>query len=61
MLVSPDYIKYFMIFPFASEHTIVFVLLQNNNQEYEQTIAFFSRVFRDNELKYKIMENNLML
>jgi hypothetical protein len=45
-----------MIFSFASEDTIVVVLLQINDQGYEQPISFFSKTLRDSELKYDIME-----
>jgi hypothetical protein len=45
-----------MIFSFASENTIVVVLLQRNEQGYEQPISFFRKTLRDSELKYDIME-----
>ena len=35
VLISPDFKKDFIIFSFASEHTIVAVLLQKNDQGYE--------------------------
>jgi hypothetical protein len=47
-----------MIFSFASEDTIVDVLLQRNNQGYEQPISFFSKTLKDSELKYDIMEKH---
>ena len=53
---SPYFSKYFLIFSYASDHTIVGVLLQRNNQNAEQPIAFFSKVLRDGELKYDIMK-----
>ena len=56
MLVSPDYLKDFLIFSFASEHTIVAVLLQKNEEGLEQPIAFFNKSLRDAELKYDIIE-----
>ena len=56
VLVSPYFSKYFLIFFYASNHTIVGVLLHKNNQNVEQPIAFFSKVLRDGELKYDIME-----
>ena len=43
VLVSLDYTKDFMIFSFASEDTIVGVLLQKNFEGFEQPIAFMSR------------------
>lgn len=45
------------MFSFASEHTVAVVLLQKNDQGYEQPIAFFSKALRDAPLKYNIMEN----
>jgi hypothetical protein len=38
VLISPNYSKEFMIFSFASENTIVVVLLQRNEQGYEQEL-----------------------
>jgi hypothetical protein len=45
-----------MIFSFASENTIVVVLLQRNEQGYEKPISFFRKTLRDSELKYDIIE-----
>ena len=56
VLASPDYLKEFLIFSFASEHTITAVLLQNNEEGFEQPIAFFSKILRDAELRYDILE-----
>jgi hypothetical protein len=56
VLASPDYLKEFLIFSFPSEHTIAAVLLQKNEEGFEQPIAFFSKSLRDTELKYDIME-----
>jgi hypothetical protein len=56
VLISPDFTKDFYLFSFASEHTIAAVLLQKNNEGYEQPIAFFSKALRDAALNYKIME-----
>ena len=50
VLAGPDYKKPFMIFSFASPHTIAGVLLQKNEEGYEQPIAFFSQVLYDAEL-----------
>ena len=43
VLISPDYSKEFQIFSFASEDTIVGVLLQKNKEGQEQPIAFMIR------------------
>ena len=56
ILVSPYFSKDFLIFSYASKHTVARVLLQKNDQNVEQPIAFFNRVLRDGELKYDIME-----
>jgi len=60
VLISLDFNKDFIIFSFALEHTIVVVLLQKNNQGYEQLIAFFSKSLRDATLKYNIMEKQAL-
>ena len=56
VLISPDFSKYFLFFPFSSEHTVAVVLLQKNLEGQEHPIAFFSRALRDAPLKYNIME-----
>ena len=56
MLVSPDFNKYFLIFSYALEHTVAAILLQKNDQGEEHPIDFFSKILRDGELKYDIME-----
>ena len=43
VLVSPDFIKEFLTFSFASEDTLAVVLLQKNNDRLEQPIAFSAR------------------
>jgi hypothetical protein len=56
VLTSPDYLKDFLIFSFASQHTIAAVLLKKDDEGFECPIAFFSKSLRDVELKYDIME-----
>ena len=56
VLISPKFDRDFIIFSFALEHTIVAVLLQKNDEGYEQHFAFFSKALRDAPLKYNIME-----
>lgn len=56
ILVSPYYLKPFFIFSFPSPHTIVVVLLQKYDEGSEKSIAFFSQVLQDAELKYNILE-----
>eukprot|EP00253_Pinus_taeda_P009505 PITA_09505 len=57
VLTSPQFDKDFIIFSFSSEHSIVVVLLQKDDQGNEKPIAFFSRTLRDVPLKYQMMEN----
>jgi hypothetical protein len=56
VLISPNYEKDFQIFSFASEDTIVGVLLQKNDQGHDQPIAYMSRALQDSELKYPMFE-----
>ena len=56
VLTSPQFDKDFIIFSFASDHTMAAVLLQKDDQGNEKPIAFFSRALRDAPLKYQIME-----
>ena len=56
VLVILYFFKYFIIFYFASEHTIDGVLLQKNEPNVEQPISFFSKTLGDSELNYNILE-----
>jgi hypothetical protein len=56
VLINPNFTEDFYLFSFASQHTIATVLLQKNNEGYEQPISFFSKPLRDVALNYKIME-----
>eukprot|EP00253_Pinus_taeda_P030496 PITA_30496 len=55
VLTSPQFDRDFIIFSFASEHTIAVVLLQKDDQGNEKPISFFSRALRDAPLKFQIM------
>jgi hypothetical protein len=57
VLASPDYTKEFLIFSFTSEHIVGAILLQKNEKGFEQPISFFSKILRDAELIYDILEN----
>eukprot|EP00253_Pinus_taeda_P015248 PITA_15248 len=56
VLTNPQFDREFIIFSFASQHTIAAVLLQKDDQGNEKPIAFFSKALRDALLKYQIME-----
>ena len=55
-LISPDYSKEFHLFSFASNDTIAAVLLQQDEEGSEHTVAFFSKNLRDVGLRYDIIE-----
>eukprot|EP00253_Pinus_taeda_P021306 PITA_21306 len=59
ILISPDYTQDFILFSFASEHTLAAVLMQKR-EGVEKPIAFFSRIIRDGALKYNIIENQAL-
>jgi hypothetical protein len=56
VLISPNFSKVFYIFSFASSDTIIAVLLEKNVDDQEQSVAFFSKVLRDAEVKYELLE-----
>jgi len=56
VLINPDSTKDFIIFSFASKHTIATMPLQKNNEGHEHAIACFSKSLRDASLKCNIME-----
>eukprot|EP00253_Pinus_taeda_P007374 PITA_07374 len=58
VLTSPKFDRDFIIFSFASEHTIVVVLLQKDDQGNEKPISFFSRALRDAPLKFSFGYTN---
>jgi hypothetical protein len=59
VLVNPDYNKYFQIFSFSSEDTIVGVLPQKHDQGHEQSIAYLSRALQNSELKYPMFKKQV--
>ena len=59
MLASTDFTKDFLLFSFASEHTIARVLLQKDEQDFEKPIAYFIWTLCDTPLRYGIMEKQV--
>lgn len=57
ILISPYFSKPFLIFSFASCHTVATILLQKNKDGCEQPIAYFSKSLSPTEVKYEINEN----
>lgn len=60
ILISLDYTSDLFIFSFASEHTLVVVLMQKKDKKNEQPIAFFSHTIRDGTLRYNIIEKQAL-
>eukprot|EP00253_Pinus_taeda_P013023 PITA_13023 len=60
ILISPDYTQEFILFSFASEHTLAAVLMQKR-EGVEKPIAFFNRIIRDGALKYNIIEKQALV
>eukprot|EP00253_Pinus_taeda_P032160 PITA_32160 len=58
-LISPYYTQDFILFSFASEHTLAAVLMQKRDGV-ERPIAFFSRIIRDGALNYNIIEKQAL-
>lgn len=58
-LISPDYTQDFILFSFSSEHTLAIVLMQKQDGV-EKPISFFSRIIRDESLKYNIIEKQAL-
>jgi hypothetical protein len=56
MISNRYFTKDFIMFSFTSENTIASVLLQNDEQKFENPIAYFSRMSWDVPLRYNIME-----
>eukprot|EP00253_Pinus_taeda_P012194 PITA_12194 len=59
VLVSRNYTKDFILFSFASEHTMAALLLWKRD-DHERPVAFFSRAIRDEALKYNIFEKQAL-
>jgi len=59
VLISPDYTQDFILFSFASKHTMAAVLMQKRDQV-ENPIVFFSRTIRDAALNYNIIEKQAL-
>jgi hypothetical protein len=56
LLANLNFAKDFNLFSFASEHTIVGILLKKDDQNFEKHIDYYSRTLRDSPLRYDIME-----
>jgi len=59
ILINLDYIEDFILFSFASEHTVAAVLMQKRDG-CEKPISFFSRIIRDGAFKYNIIEKQAL-
>jgi hypothetical protein len=59
ILANPNFENNFILFSFASEHTIIGVLLQKDDQNFEKTISYYNNTLRDSPLKYQIMDKKM--
>lgn len=59
VLINPDYTQDFILFSFASEHTMVVVLMKKRDGN-ENPIAFLSRTIRDAAFKYNIIKKQAL-
>eukprot|EP00253_Pinus_taeda_P024959 PITA_24959 len=59
ILVSSDYTQDFILFSFASEHTMAAILLQKRD-DHGRPNAFFRRAIREKALKYNIIEKQAL-
>ncbi|XP_059068759.1 uncharacterized mitochondrial protein AtMg00860-like [Cryptomeria japonica] len=57
-LVNPNFTKDFILYCYASEHTMSGILLQLDEYGAEMPIAFMSTLLKKNELKYSPMEKH---
>ena len=58
VLVHPDYTKEFIIYYYASEHTMSAILMQENRGKIQAPIAFMSIPLKNQELRYSQMEKH---
>jgi hypothetical protein len=58
ILVHPDYTKEFIIYCYASEHTVSAILMQENKEGIQAPIAFMSMPLKNQELKYSQIEKH---
>jgi hypothetical protein len=56
VLANLDFTKDIILFSLTLVHTIVGILLQKDDQNFENLIAYFNRMLRDSPLRYDIME-----
>lgn len=57
-LVNPDFMKDFILYCYASDHTMSGILLQLDENGAELPIAFMSTPLKKHELKYSPMEKH---
>jgi hypothetical protein len=56
MLKSLDFSKPFQFFSFASYHIVGTMMLQKNDEGYEQPVSFLSKSLQNADFKYDIVE-----
>ena len=59
MLVNPNFRKYFIMYCYASSHTVTMILLQKNEERIESPISFMSIPLKKHELNYSPIEKHV--
>jgi hypothetical protein len=57
-LAKPDFDKDFIIYTNSTEEAIYVILLQNDDQNNEQPVAYMSQSLSDDEIKYSFIEKH---
>ena len=61
MLCHPNYNQDFIIYCYASKHTLSAILMQSNDEGIQAPIAFMSIPLKNHELKYSQIEKHSFL
>jgi hypothetical protein len=59
-LRKPDFEKYFIIYTNAIEETISAILVQKDDHNNEQPIAYMSQILSDDEFNYTLIEKHTL-
>ena len=59
MLFKPNFRKYFIMYCYASSHTVTTILLQKNEERIESPISFMSIPLKKHELNYSPIEKHV--
>jgi hypothetical protein len=60
-LAKLDFEKEFMIYTNDTKEAVFVVLMQNDDQGNEKTVAYMSQILSDDEFKYSFIEKHISL